>query len=69
MCVLFIISEIYLSFFYTILRYNMYQSDNKIDSDELYQKEREKLISEINKKSQKMLKKLKDQSKPEVGSV
>jgi len=47
----------------------MYQSDSKIDSDELYQKEREKLISEINKKSQKMLKKLKDQSKPEVGSV
>jgi len=68
-CVLFIRSEIYLSFSYTILRYNMYQSDSKIDSDELYQKEREKLISEINKKSQKMLKKLKDQSKPEVGSV
>jgi len=47
----------------------MYQSDNKIDFDEQYQKEMKKILFEINKKSQKMLKKLKDQSKPEVGSV
>jgi len=47
----------------------MYQSDNKIDLDEQYQKEMKKLLFEINKKSQKMLKKLKDQSKPEVGSL
>ena len=47
----------------------MYQSDNKIDLDEQYQKEMKKLLSEVNKKSQKTMKKLKDQSKPEVGSV
>ncbi len=47
----------------------MYQSDNKIDLDEQYQKEMKKLLFEINKKSQKKLKKLKDQSKPEVGSL
>lgn len=47
----------------------MYSLDNKINSDEQYQKEMEKLVSEINKKTQTMLKKLKDQSKPEVGSV
>ena len=47
----------------------MYQSDNKIDLDEQYKKEMEKLVSEVNKKTQTMLKKLKDQSKPKVGSI
>ena len=42
----------------------MYPSDNKIDSDEEYQKEMENLVSEVNKKTQKMFKKLKGQSKP-----
>ena len=47
----------------------MYPSDSKIDSDKQYQKEMEKLVSEVNKKTQTMLKKLKGQSKPEVGSI
>ena len=47
----------------------MCPSDSKIDSDEQYQKEMENLVSEINKKTQTMLKKLKDQSKPELGSM
>jgi len=47
----------------------MYPSDSKIDSDKQYQKEMEKLVSEVNKKTQTMLKKLKDQSKPELGSM
>ncbi len=47
----------------------MYQSVNKIDSSGQYQKEMEKLVSEVNKKTQTMLKKLKEQSKPEVGSI
>jgi len=46
----------------------MYPADSKIDSGEQYQKEMKKLISDVNKKTQVMLKKLKDQSsKPEVG--
>ena len=47
----------------------MCPSNSKIDSDEQYQKEMEKLISETNKKTKKMLEKLKNQSKPEVGSI
>jgi len=47
----------------------MYQPDNKFDSNEQYQKEMENLVSEVNKKTQTMLKKLKEQSKPEVGSI
>ena len=47
----------------------MYPSDSKIDPDEEYQKEMEKLVSEVSKKTQEMLKKLKEQSKPEVGSI
>jgi len=35
----------------------MYLSDNKINSDEV-KKEMEKLVSEVNKKTQKMFKKL-----------
>jgi len=46
----------------------MYNPDSKIDSDKQYQKEMKELMSEINKKTQAMLKKLKEQSKPEVGS-
>ena len=44
----------------------MYPSDNKIDSDEVYQKEMENLVSEVNKNTQKMFKKLKEQSKPQI---
>ena len=47
----------------------MYNPDNKIDSHKQYQKEMKKLVSEVNKKAQTMLKKLTEQSKPEVGSV
>ncbi|MCH8086189.1 MAG: hypothetical protein QQN46_04380 [Nitrosopumilus sp.] len=47
----------------------MSTSNRKIDSDEQYQKEMKKVVSDINKKTQTMLKKLKKQSKPEVGSV
>ena len=44
----------------------MYPSDNKIDLDEVYQKEMENLVSEVNKNTQKMLKKLKEQPEPEL---
>ncbi len=44
----------------------MYPSDNKIDLDEVYQKEMENLVSEVNKNTQKMFKKLKKQSKPQI---
>ncbi|MEK0346445.1 MAG: hypothetical protein QQN65_06400 [Nitrosopumilus sp.] len=47
----------------------MSASNCKINSDEQYQKEMKKVVSDINKKTQTMLKKLKKQSKPEVGSV
>ena len=47
----------------------MFPSDSKIDLDEQYQKEMEELISDHNIKTQAWLKKLKDQSKPEVGSI
>ena len=44
----------------------MYPSDNKIDSNEVYQKEMEKLVSEVNKNTQKMFKKLKEQPEPKL---
>ncbi len=44
----------------------MYPSDNKIDLDEEYQKEMENLVSEVNKNTQKMFKKLKEQSRPQT---
>jgi len=47
----------------------MSTSNRKIDSEEQYQKEMKKILSDINKKTQTTLKKLKEQSKPEVGSV
>ena len=46
----------------------MYNPDNQIYSDDLYQKEMNELLSETNKKAKVLLKKLKDQSKPELGS-
>ena len=49
--------------------WNMCPSNSKIDLYEQYQKEMKKIVSDTNKKTQTILKKLKDQSKPEVGSV